>query len=74
MNINNVLNEKFKDVLEILNFEQNYRFRTLTGIHEIGHDSARILKWLAEYDSSYYEKKNYYDLMVSILSCRNEIS
>ena len=48
------------------NFEQNYWSRTSTGIYKIGHDSIRLMEWICYYDKSYYENKNYYDLMASI--------
>ena len=39
------------------NFEQNYYSRKTTDIYNIGHDSIRIMKWLACYDRSFFEKK-----------------
>ena len=44
------------------------------GIYQIGHDSIRLMKWLAYYNRSYCENKNYYDLMASLLTCLSEIS
>ena len=41
--------------------------RTAKGIHEIGHDAIRQMKWLAYHDK-YYENINYFDLMASVLS------
>ena len=65
---NNILIEKYKDLLKNPDFEQNYWSRTATAIYKIGHDSIRIMKWICYYDTSYYEKINYYDLMGSV--CR----
>ena len=31
-------------------FEQKYYSKTTEGVYKIGHDSIRILKWLAYYD------------------------
>ena len=56
------------------NFEQDYWSRTAKGIDKIGHDSIRLLKWLAYYERSCYGSINYYDLMGSVLKCSNEIS
>ena len=70
----NILIEKYKNMLENSDFEQDYDTRTATDICKIGHDSIRLLKWLAYYDISYYENINYYDLMGSILKSLNEIS
>ena len=33
----------------------------------MGHDSIRLMKWLAFYDRSYHENLNYYDLLGSFL-------
>ena len=73
LKINNILIEKYKDLLKNPDFEQNYRSRTSTGIYKIVHDSIRLRKWICYYDRSYYENINYYDLMSSILTCLNEI-
>ena len=53
-------------------FDQNYYSRTATGIYKIGHDSVRLIKWLAYYDSFYYGTNNYYEMMGSTLKCFNE--
>ena len=74
LKINNTLIGKYKDLFEKPDFEQKYYSRTTEGIYTIGHDSIRLMKWLAHYDRSHYENKNYYDLMGSILKCLNEIS
>ena len=66
LNINNTLFEKYKNMLENSDFEQNYWSRTAKGIYKIGHDSIRLMKWICYYDRSYYENINYYDLMGSI--------
>ena len=47
MKINNILIEKYEDMLENLDFEQNYYSRTAIGIYKIGHDAIRLMKWLA---------------------------
>ena len=74
LKINNTLIEKYKNMLENPDFEQNFWSKTATGVYKIGHDSIRILKWKCYYDRSYYEKKNSYDLMGSICKHLNEIS
>ena len=66
LKLNNILNEKYKDLLENSDFEQNYWSRTAKGIHKIGHDSIRLMKCICYYDRSYFENINYYDLMASI--------
>ena len=43
---NNILIEKYKDMLENPDFYENFWSRTATGIYKIGHDSIRIMKWL----------------------------
>ena len=70
----NILIEKYKDMLENLNFEQGFWSKTAIGIYERGHDSIRLLKWLAYYDRSFCENMNYYDLMGSFSEYINEIS
>ena len=55
-------------------FEKDYYSRTATGIYRIGHDSTRLMRWLAYYDRSFHENINYYDLMESISKNLNEIS
>ena len=66
LKINNILIEKYKDMLKNPDFEQNYWSRTATGIYKIGHDSIRLMKWICYYDRLYYENINYFDLMGSI--------
>ena len=68
LKINNILIEKYIDMLENPNFEQNKYSLTSSGIYKIGHDSLRLMKWICYYDRSYYENINYYDMMGSI--CR----
>ena len=65
----NILIEKYKDMLENPNFEQNRYSITSTGIYKKGHDCIRLMKWICYYDRSYYENINYYDLMGSICKC-----
>ena len=74
LKINNILFEKYRNMLENSDFEQNYWSETATGVYKIGHDSIRLMKWICYYDRSYYENKNYYDLMGSISNHLNEIS
>ena len=71
---NNILIEKYKDNLENPDFEQDYWSRTATSIYKIGHDSIRLMKWLAYYDTLFYENINYHDMMGSVLKSLNEKS
>ena len=48
--INNILIDKYKDMLENLDFEQNCWSRSDKVVYKIGHDSIRLMKWLACYD------------------------
>ena len=64
--------ENYKNMLEKSDFEHDYWSRTAEDIYKNGHDSNRLMKWLAFYDKSYYENTNYYDLMGSILKILNE--
>ena len=57
--INNILIDKYKDMLKNPDFEQDYWSRTAIGLYKIGHDSIRFMKLLAYYDRSYYENINY---------------
>ena len=66
LKINNILIEKYKDMIKNPDFEQNYWSITAKGIYKIGHDSIRLMKWICYYDRLYYENINYYDLMGSI--------
>ena len=43
--INNMLIEKYKNMIENPDFEQNFWSRTATGIYKIGHDNIRLMKW-----------------------------
>ena len=47
-----MLIEKYKDMLENPEFEQNYYSRTVEGIFKIGYDSIRLMKWIAYYERS----------------------
>ena len=69
LKINNILVEKNKDLFENSDFEQNYDWRTATGIYIFGHDNLRFMTWLAENYESVYENMNYYDLMAGVLNC-----
>ena len=73
-NINSILNEKYKHMLENPDFEQEYWSRTAIGIYEIGHDSKRLAKWLAYYDRSYHENLRFYNMMGSLSIFLNETS
>ena len=74
LKINNTSIAKYKNMLENPDFEQNHWSGTAEGFYKIGHDSIRILNWICDYDRSYYENRNYYDMMGSILSCLNKKS
>ena len=66
LKFNNMLIEKYKDILENLDFEQEYWSRTDKGFNKIGHDSIRLMKWLIYYDQFYHDNLNCFDLMGSI--------
>ena len=55
LRIYNTLINKYKDMLENPNFEQNHDSLTSTGFYRIGHDSIKLMKWLAYYDRSHNE-------------------
>ena len=74
LKINNILIEKYKNMLKNSDYEQNYWSRAAIGVYKIGHDSIRLMKWTCYYDRSYYENKNYYDLMGFFCKYLNEIS
>ena len=65
---NNILIEKYKDMIKNPDFEQNCFSRTAKGTYKIGHDSLRLMKWICYYDRSYYENINYYDLWLLFVS------
>ena len=48
--INNILLEKYRDMLENPDFEHDHWSRTAEGIYKIGHVSIRIMKLLIFYD------------------------
>ena len=73
LKINNILIEKYKEMIEYRDFEQDSWSRTASGIYKIGHDCIRLKKLIYYYDRSYYESLYYYDMMASILTCLNEI-
>ena len=55
-------------------FERKLYSRTAGDIYKIGHDSIRLLKWLAKFDRSFYENINYYVWMANkIISLKNDI-
>ena len=66
LKVKNILFEKSKDILEILDFEKEYWSRKSTGVYKIGYDSVRLKKSLTFYDKYFYGNVNYYDLMGSI--------
>ena len=68
LRINNILIEKYNNMLENLDFEQDDWSRTAKGIYKIVHDSIRLMKWICYNDRSCYENIHYFDLMGSI--CR----
>ena len=76
LKVNNILNEKYKHMLENSDFEQDHRSKTAENFHKIGHDSIRLMKWLIFYDRFYHDNLNYFVLMGSF--CKylilNEIS
>ena len=64
--MNNILNEKHKDVLGNPDFEQDFYSITALVIYKIRQDFIRLMRWLAYYDPPFYEKIKYSDLMGSI--------
>ena len=74
LEINIILIEKYRVLLENPNFEQNKYSLTSTGIYKIAHDSIKLMKWICYYDRSYYGSNISYDLMESICEFLNEIS
>ena len=46
LKMNNILIEKYKKMLDFLDFEQNHYSLNSTGFYRIGHDSIGLLKWL----------------------------
>ena len=46
LKINFILTEKYKDMLENPDFEQDHWSRTTEIIYKIGHDSIGLLNWL----------------------------
>ena len=47
LKINKILIEKYKNMLESPDFEQDYWSRTATGINKNVHDSIKLMKWLS---------------------------
>ena len=45
--MNKILIEKYKDMCEHPDFEQNFYSKTAVGLYEIEHDSITLMKWLA---------------------------
>ena len=52
LRIDIILIEKYKDMFENPNSEQDYYSRTSTAVYEIGHGGITLMKWLAYYDRS----------------------
>ena len=50
-----MLIEKYRDLLENTDFEQNYYSRISTRIYKIGYDSIQFLKKLDYYDRFFSE-------------------
>ena len=71
LKITNILIEKYKDILENPDFEQDYWSRTAEDIYEIEDDGNRLMKWLVFYDRSYYDNMICFDLMGSIVKSVN---
>ena len=44
--LNKILIEKYKNMLQNPDFEQNYWSRTATGNYRIGHECIRLRKWI----------------------------
>ena len=74
LKINNILTEKYKDLLKNSDFEQDYWSRTATDIYKMGHDSIRLMKWICFHDRSFYEHVNYFDMLGSVCNHLKEIS
>ena len=55
-------------MLQNPDFEQDYWSRTAEGIYKIRHDSIGLMNWLINYDRSYYDNMNCFDLIGSV--CR----
>ena len=66
LRIKNITFEKYKDMLENPNFEQNRYSIISTDIYKIAYDSIRLKKWFCYFDRSFLENINHYDLMGSI--------
>ena len=74
LKINNILIEKYKNMLDFPDIEQKWNSITSTGIYRIGHDSISLMKWLICYDRSCYDNMNYFHLMGSICKYLIEVS
>ena len=74
LKISNIITERYKDMNENPEFEQNYYSRTAEGNYKLGQDIIRLMNWLAHYDRSYHVIINYYDLMGFVLKYSNETS
>ena len=74
LKINNTLIEKYKEMNEKPDFEQDHWSGTAEAIYKIRHDSTRLMKWIAFYYRSFHEFINYHDMMGSLLKGLNELS
>ena len=63
--IKDILIEKYKNMNECQDFEQDFYSRRAKGIYKNGYDSIGFMKWMAYYDK-YYENTKYFDLLGSI--------
>ena len=57
---NNILIEKYKNMLQNQDSEQDYWLRTAIDIYKIGHNSIRLLEWLIFCGRSYYDNKIFF--------------
>ena len=64
---NEILIDKFKDMLEYPVFAQIYNSRKPEVIQENGYGGVLLTIWFAFSDRSYSESLNYFHLMTSVL-------
>ena len=65
--VKDIVIEKYKNMNEYPDFEQDYYSLTAKGVYINEHDSTQFMKWIAFYDG-YYENINYSDLLACVLS------
>ena len=46
LKMNNILIEKYKNLLKNRDFEQDHWYRTAEGVYKIAHDSTRLMNWI----------------------------